>query len=223
MTEMIWDQHLWERQREAFGDASALYDSCFRNDNGSVPQLEQARRYAAHWKQMQEQNLGLLFWGKPGNGKTFAAACIANALLETEGMHIPTVKMTTFGTVLNRLPGMSAQEKTWYLGSFLSCDLLILDDLGMERQTDYAREQVFNIIDGRYLARRPLIVTTNLSLQELKHPKDMVEQRIYDRVLELCVPVCFDGESLRQQKAREKMQLYRQLTNPQGQSAGDPA
>ena len=48
----------------------------------------------------------------------------------------------------------------------------------------------------------------------MKHPKDMQEQRIFDRVLEMCVPVCFDGESLRQEKAKERMQLYKQLTNP---------
>lgn len=71
---------------------------------------------------------------------------------------------------LEKLPEMSAQDKEWYLNNLVSCDLLIVDDFGMERQTDYAREQVFNIIDGRYLARKPLIVTTNLSLHELKHP-----------------------------------------------------
>ncbi len=214
MDDYFVQQRLRERQREAFGDAAAFYDYRFDKDNGSVKQLEQARRYADSWKQMHEQNLGLLLWGKPGTGKTFAAGCIANALLETGGMHVPSVKMTTFGTILSKLPGMSAQDREWYLKDFQRCDLLILDDFGMERQTDYAREQVFNIIDGRYLSGKPLIVTTNLSLQELKHPQDMAQQRIFDRVLELCVPVCFDGESLRQEKARERLQLYRLLTNP---------
>lgn len=207
-------QCIHAKRTEVFGDVSALYHYRFQNDKGSVKQMEQARRYVDHWRQMQEQNLGLLFWGKPGNGKTFAAGCIANALLEMDGLHVPTVKMTTLGTILNKLPSMSAQDKEWYFGSFHTCDLLILDDFGMERQTDYAREQVFNIIDGRYLARNPLIVTTNLRLYELKHPKDMVEEQIFDRVLEMCVPVCFDGESLRQEKAKERMQLYKQLTNP---------
>ena len=82
----------------------------------------------------------------------------------------------------------------------------------MERQTEYAREQVFHLIDSRYLSRRPLIVTTNLSLRELKNPADMAQQRIYDRILEMCIPVCFNGESLRQEKARENMQRYLQLT-----------
>ncbi len=161
---------------------------------------------------MREENLGLLFWGKSGSGKTFAAAAIANAFLESTQMHAPSVKMTTFGTMLGKLPGMSTQDKEWYLKGLLSCDLLILDDFGMERQTEYAREQVFNIIDGRYLACKPLIVTTNLSLQELKHPADIAQQRIYDRLLEMCIPVCFDGESQRQRLAREKLQRYRQLT-----------
>lgn len=79
----------------------------------------------------------------------------------------------------------------------------------MERQTDYAREQVFNIIDGRYLSGKPLIVTTNLSLGELKNPADMAQQRIFDRVLEMCVPVCFDAESLRREKAKEKIRAYK--------------
>ena len=201
---------LMEQRRETFGEASSLYHYCFEEDNGKIPQMEQARRYVAHWPEMNRENLGLLFWGKPGNGKTFAAACIANALLEQE--FPPSVRMTTFGTILNKLPGMSSQDKDWYLGGLFRCDLLILDDFGMERQTEYAREQVFNIIDGRYLARKPLIVTTNLSLQELKHPQDLVQQRIYDRILELCVPVCFDRESLRQEKGKEKMKRYLALT-----------
>jgi DNA replication protein DnaC len=207
------DFYLCQRKQEAFGAASALFNYRFQNDNGSVPQLEQARLYCDRWKQMQQENLGLLFWGTPGNGKTFAAAAIANFLLEQEGWHAPKVKMTTFGTILGKLPGMSAQDKEWYLKDFQTCDLLILDDFGMERQTDYAKEQIFNIIDNRYLARLPLIVTTNLSLQELKHPGSMVDQRIFDRVLEMCVPICFNGESLRQQKAKEKLRLYKKLTS----------
>lgn len=203
-------QRLNARRQEAFGTALGLCEARFQADNGQVPQMEQARRYAAHWDEMRREALGLLLWGKPGSGKTFAAACIANALLELE--HPPTVRMTTLGTVLSRLPGLSAQEKETYLNGLQCCGLLILDDFGMERQTDYAREQVFQIINGRYLARKPLIVTTNLSLNELKHPADMAQQRIFDRVLELCVPVCFDGASLRRDRARRNLQRYRQLT-----------
>lgn len=210
MKDVFVDHWMPERLQETFGDASALYHYRFEADNGKCPQMEQAKRYVSHWEEMRQENLGLLFWGKPGNGKTFAAACIANALLEQKSMI--SVKMVTLGTVLNKLPGLSAQDRDWYLKSLHSCDLLILDDFGMERQTEYGREQVFSIVDGRYLSRKPLIVTTNLSLRELKSPADMARQRIYDRILELCVPVCFDRESLRQEKARENMKRYLELT-----------
>jgi len=203
---------LSRKRQEAFGSACALRHYRFEQDSGSVSQLVQARRYADHWNEMYENSLGLLFWGRPGTGKTFAAACIANALLEIEDIHQPTVRMTTFAHVLNALPAMTAQDKERYLQGLLDCDLLILDDFGMERQTEYAREQIFHIVDGRYLSRRPLIVTTNLTLKELKAPADLAQQRIYDRILERCVPVCFDGESLRQKKAAQQLQLYRQLT-----------
>ena len=212
MKDFFREQRLREKQRETFGEAGALYHCRFSQDNGKVPQLEQARRYVDHWEELYRENMGLLFWGRPGNGKTFAAACIANALLEREGIRETTVKMTTLGTVLNRLLGMAAQDKEWYLGSLRSCDLLILDDFGMERQTDYAREQVFGIIDGRCMAGKPLIVTTNLSLQELKEPADLAQQRICDRILAQCIPVCFSGESLRREKAKENLRRYRQLT-----------
>ncbi len=216
MTEdYLREQRLIHARRETFGKLGALAGYRFEADNGKVAQLEKARQYVCNWEAMDREGLGLLFWGQPGNGKTFAAACIANALIEREGFFVPSVRMTTFGVILNKLPGMTAQDREFYLNSLISCDLLILDDFGMERRTDYAREQVFNIIDGRYLTRKPLIVTTNLSMEDLKHPADMVDKRIYDRVRELCVPVCFDGESLRQDMAKKRLELYRQIVSHQ--------
>ena len=210
--EFAREQMLIEKRQRCFRGANALYGYRFDIDNGQISQMEHARQYVMRWKDMSRENVGLLFWGPPGNGKTFAAACIANALLEMEDFHVPAVVMTTFGTILNRLPGMSAQDKECYLNSFQTCDLLILDDFGMERQTDYAREQVFNIIDGRYLTKHPLIITTNLSLQEMKTTTELAQKRIYDRVLEMCVPVFFSGESQRPGRAKANLEAFRAIT-----------
>ena len=197
-----------ELRHYAFRDARKFNSYCFENDNGKVPKLEHGRKYAEKWDEMRSDNIGMLFWGPPGSGKTFAAASIANALCEK----FVSVRMMTLGTILTLLPVKTFHEREVFLQDICYCDLLILDDFGMERQTDYANEQVFSIIDGRYLARKPLIVTTNLSLDELKHPTNITKQRVYDRILEMCVPVKFDGESLRREKAAEKRKLYLEIT-----------
>ena len=157
-----------ERRQQAFDSLQTLARYRFEEDNGLVPQLQFARQYVSHWETMQDKNLGLLFWGQPGNGKTFAAACIANALIESQ--ECPTVIMSNFGLILRQLLARQPAQREEYLDRLMTCDLLILDDLGMERQTDYSQEQVYGIIDGRYLARKPLIVTTNLTLTQLKKP-----------------------------------------------------
>lgn len=74
-------------------------------------------------------------------------------------------------------------------------ELLIIDDLGAERSSEYALENVFSVIDRRYRSRRPLIVTTNLPLPRIKTETDIEKRRIYDRILEMCIPLKVDGES----------------------------
>lgn len=80
-------------------------------------------------------------------------------------------------------------------------DLLIIDDLGVERSTEYAMEQMFHVIDCRYRSRKPMIITTNLKLSELKNPPDLVHARVYDRILERCGPILFAGKNFREENA----------------------
>lgn len=201
-----------QKRMETFEGAGNLCECSFDRDNGQVPQLRHARSYVANWEKMREKGLGLLFWGPPGNGKTFAAACIAGHFVESQDPFAPKVIMTTFGIILRRTLALEPKERECYVNKLLDCGLLILDDFGMERQTEYAREQVFNIINGRYLAGKPMVITTNLTLQHMKNPDSMAEKRIFDRVLEVCIPVYFDGESLRNAKAAENLRFYRDLT-----------
>lgn len=81
----------------------------------------------------------------------------------------------------------------------------------MERQTEYALEQVFNVIDARYRSGKPLIITTNLSLTELNTPKSLAHKRIYDRIKEMCQPLNFGSNGRRTELAQEKMQMAAQL------------
>ena len=122
----------------------ALYGWTFDKDNGANPVMKVARDYIAKWSEVLQNNVGLLLWGDVGTGKTFFAACIANALIEQN----VSVRMTNFSSILNDL--FSESDKNKYLDRLNDHNLLIIDDLGIERGTEYALEQVYNIIDTRY-------------------------------------------------------------------------
>ena len=123
-----------------------LYDYTFANDNGQNPLMDKARAYVENWKEAYKNNTGLLLFGDVGTGKSFFAGCIANALLDRD---VP-VLMTNFPTILNRLTGMFSEDRAEFIASFDEYDLLIIDDLGVERSTEYAMEQMFFVIDSRY-------------------------------------------------------------------------
>ena len=97
--------------------------------------------------------------------------------------------------------------------AFAATPLLILDDFGMERGTEYGLEQVYSVIDSRYRSRRPLIVTTNLTLQQIQNPPDTAHTRIYDRLLEICAPVRFTGSNFRRETAQAKLERLKNLMN----------
>ena len=174
-----------------------LHDYTFANDNGQNPLMDKARAYVEHWDEAYRNNTGLLLFGDVGTGKSFFAGCIANALFDRD---VP-VLMTNFPTILNKLTGMFSEDRGDLIASLGTYDLLILDDLGVERSTEYAMEQMFHVIDCRYRSRKPMIVTTNLCLDEIKHPPDLAHARIYDRILERCAPILFAGKNFREENA----------------------
>ena len=177
-----------------------MRDWTFERDNGQNTQMPVARKYVQNWEQMKEKNIGLLIWGDVGCGKSFLAGAIANALIDQE----IRVKMTNFTAILNDLSS-TFEGRNEYLNRLCSYPLLIIDDFGMERGTEYGLEQVYSVIDGRYRSKKPLIVTTNLTLTELRSAADTAHKRIYDRVLDMCVPIFCKGESFRKHAAEDKL------------------
>ena len=166
-----------------------------------------AKNYVANWKKVRAENLGLLLWGDVGTGKSFAAACIANALLE----QATPVLMTNFSKILNQMGTMYTDERYQYIASFNHYPLLIIDDLGIERSTEYSKEQVYAVIDERYKANLPLIITTNLTIGEIRNPENVADARIYSRVLEMCTPIHVGGGDRRQAMSRNKQERMKSV------------
>lgn len=186
-----------ERLRRLCFTEPALQKCRFENA-GESALISRARHYAQRFERMSLENIGAMFTGEVGSGKTFAAACIANALLDN-GI---SVRMLSFPRLLADM--QSRWEKSDLLREISECRLLILDDFGSERGSDYALEQLFMVIDTRYRSGKPLILTTNLTVDELKNPIDLRYERIYDRIVEMCVPIRAQGSSRRGELQRQK-------------------
>ena len=212
------DREESERKREAFeANVKRLRQSGFPDsemeqwtfDHADDPNdriITAARNYVANFDEFMKLGKGLLFFGTVGTGKTYASACIANALIDKG---IP-VLMTNFARIANTVSGMWEGKQEYY-DSLNRFPLLILDDLATERKTEYMQEIVFNVIDARYRSRLPMIITTNLTSEELKHPSDMAYQRTFSRLLEMCVPVKVEGKDRRLDKLKADIDPMKKL------------
>lgn len=200
-------EHLYEVEKNTsvcfYERAMAEWN--FDNDNGSNPCMKYAKQYVEKWDEAYKKGLGLLFWGDVGTGKSYMAACIANALLQQE----KKVLMTNFATISNGI--YASADKNAYIEAICSYDLLIIDDLGSERSSSYMMENVFQVIDRRVCSGKPMIITTNLTVQEMRETQNLDEKRIYDRVLEYCQPICVKGENHRREKSKQNRSEFEQI------------
>lgn len=172
----------------------------FENDDGLNPKITSAMRsYVEHFEEFKAEGKGLLLYGDVGTGKSYAAACVANELISRG---VPCL-VTNFARLANTLQGLY-EGKQEYIDSLDRFDLLIIDDLAAERNTEYMQEQVFNIINARYVAGLPMIITTNLTGEELKSPDSLSKERIYSRILERCHPISIKGSDRRRNKLKEE-------------------
>lgn len=188
-----------ELRRTGFPDGQ-LKQWTFENDDNSHPKVSTiAKKYVENFQQLKKDGKGLIFYGGVGTGKTFVAACIANALINKG---IPAM-VTNFNYISNKLQE-SFEGKQAYLNRLNLLDLLVIDDFGAERKTEYMQEVIFNVIDARYRAGLPMVITTNLTLDQIKNPATIEERRVMDRVLEKCFPIEVKGGSHRRKNVREQ-------------------
>lgn len=203
------------KQREKQMEIERLKRNCFNsmrewsytfeNYQGEENQsLIIAKNFVKDYEEMKKENIGLLFYGSVGSGKTYLACSVANSLIEQYQI---SVKIRNFAQIINELQKSSFEfDKNAYIESLVNTSVLILDDLGIERDTSYAKEQVYNIVNSRYLKQKPTIFTTNLSYEKIQNCKDSVEyQRIYSRIIEMCIPVMVVGEDFRKFIQRDKL------------------
>lgn len=163
--------------------------------------LRCVQTYVHNWDYNRAQATGLLLCGNPGTGKTYLAAALANALIDQE----VRVLMRSVSTALSS----EFADRTAFLDQIRRSDLVILDDFGVERSTEYSLEYQYIVISTLYDLRKPVIITTNIPLSKIRGCTDLAHKRIYDRITEMCVPVQFKRDSIRPGIQSIKLQTLR--------------
>lgn len=199
-------QYLDSMRRTGFPDAEMREWTFAKSDHTDQRNENIASRYVANFDAMREQGTGLLLCGQVGTGKSFLAACIANELI-SQGT--PCL-MTNFSRIISRVSEKFGGDQK-YLDDLNRFDLLIIDDLGAERDTEFTWEKVMNVIDARYRAGLPLIITTNLGPKDFTDRDDIRRQRVFSRLKEMCVCLEVKGVDRRGKKMQDKLQTAKSL------------
>jgi DNA replication protein DnaC len=146
--------------------------------------VKRVRDYCEHLDENLDNGRGMWFFGSSGTGKTTLAMLISRMALEAGR----SVAIYSLPKLLSRIrqtydAEIGEQSYTQFFERLASVDLLHLDDLGVEKQTEWVIEQLYALINERYERQRSLIVTSNLEDDELEK---QLGTRVVSRLVEIC-------------------------------------
>ncbi len=197
------DFEYWKNKMILNGLGKSQYQHyTFENDDLKNPEItDVCKAYVENWEKVKANNLGLLFCGPVGTGKTFYAVAIANALIDKK----VSVKVTSIAELIGQMQTYNDENKQRIIDEINHVELLVIDDVGTERDTPFGIEQVMLVINNRATSGKPAIATTNSTLEDLRNPTNIAYKRIYDRVLEMCsTQIQVAGKSRRESIQEEK-------------------
>lgn len=188
-------------------------DEEFRNatletDDGAKPEMTRAvKAFLDNYDEFKANGKGILFYGDVGTGKSFYAGCLVNGVID---MGKPAL-MTNFPRLINEITGAKWEDKQVYIDNLARYALVAIDDLGVERDSDFVNEHITVVVDTLYRAKVPMIITSNYSPKQLIDDFDIRRKRIYDRLIGRCHPIPVLGESRRKQQGKADYQRTKDL------------
>lgn len=191
-------QHMLMKENFNSFDINIFSNEAYKNEKLTPRQnmyyiLEISEDFCSNF---HDTNINLLLYGSTGLGKTFMCNCIANYLLSKEVSVLYQTAFSLFEIIENHKfnKQSESEENKINYNMIFECDLLIIDDLGTEVGNSFTNAELFNIINERLITNKRVIISTNLSLEQLR---DTYSERITSRVFNNFVPLKFYGEDLR--------------------------
>ena len=155
-----------------------------------------ARRFVKGWEKAKAGGYGLLFLGSCGTGKTHLACAIMIELLKEYAFSYPRYYKASeiFSSVRSTYQAGSTTNEEETLKFFSSIQLLVIDEVGVQKGSEAEKRILFSILDNRVTSNKPTILLSNLGPKALE---ELLGDRLYDRVRSKCVPMLFAGSSMR--------------------------
>lgn len=175
-----------------------------------------AKNYIERWPEMKRDNMGITLMGNTGIGKSYVSFMIANEIMRrymTPVIAISTIKL--INKIYESYSKYGEQGESQIISSLQNADLLILDDLGAEGTSKTGKEKqiIYSVIDERLREKKPMILTTNLSTDQLRAKlcsQDGVE-RTFDRIVSACPIEHMTGTPRRIKQGQEKRKILNSL------------
>lgn len=188
-------------------------------DPALLASFEKTTTFASGFPHRGESaGLGLLFAGGNGIGKTHLAVAVLRELAESKGIR---GAFWDFNELMREIRASYDPEvrmtETQVLDPIIRTDLLVLDDLGAWKMTDWMNDTLFHILNQRYLHQRPSIITTNFedrdpdeirdrdargvsALEQREYLVERIGNRLRSRLMEMCVVIRMRGTDHRAQR-----------------------
>lgn len=181
------------------------FESFLQNTAGRKQAYKSAREYAENFAEALKKGEGLYIEGSYGTGKTHLAAAIAIYLTERGYSVVMKTSFDLFEEIKRTFDDTERTEAE-VVTAYKDCDLLIIDDLGKEQCTDWSMSILYSIVNDRYEAMKPMIITTNFNGKDLikaMTPKGYGSQKIgaiISRLQEVSTPVTMAWQDFRSGK-----------------------
>jgi DNA replication protein DnaC len=190
-----WKQEKIDRMMRISGVDGCFRDKRLKDIKDGSNLFQECQKYVDGWEQMKTQGFGFYFWGNVGAGKTHTAAAIANELMEKKQVEVLFLSMPEAVTRVKKTFDTELKgEDARLFDRMKEVELLILDDLGVEKNSEWLTDQMYQIIDHRWKNKKPLIVTTNLSIEDLGM---IYKPQVASRLCGCCKPIKFTNKDRR--------------------------